>query len=108
MTVVRGVLLLLILDRRKNSPTYGRLEVLKVEGPDSSIKEKTQRETFSIVIPPGVYHAVMAPGPGDAELVNHPSLEYNPKEEGRIAFKKIPVPSLKGETFSWDKVKKSS
>ncbi len=49
----------------------------------------------------------MAPGPGDAEVVNHPSLEYNPEEEGRIAFNKIPVPSLNNETFSWDKVQKN-
>ncbi len=108
MTVVRGVMWILLLDTRKDSPTEGRLEVVEVKGADQGVREKKEQKVFTIIIPPGVYHGIMAPGPGDAELVNHPSLEYNPKEEGRIAFDKIPVSSLNGKTFSWDKVKKAS
>lgn len=108
MTVVQGVLWILLLDRRENSSTYGKLEVLEVEGADLAVKEKKEQGAFTIAIPPGVYHGIMAPGPGDTLLVNHPSQEYDPKEEGRTSFDKISVPSLKGEIFNWKRVKKAS
>jgi dTDP-4-dehydrorhamnose 3,5-epimerase-like enzyme len=108
MTVVQGVIWILLLDMRKDSASYGKLAVLEVKGADLAGKEKREQEAYTVTIPPGVYHGIMAPGPGDAILVNHPSLEYNPEEEGRIGFDKIPVPSLNGEIFSWDKVKKNS
>lgn len=108
MTVTRGVMWILLLDARKNSPTYGKLEVLEVKGADPKVRQKTQADAFTITIPAGVYHGLMAPGPGDAEVVNHPTLEYDPQEEGRIPFKKVSVPSLDGDIFSWDKVKKFS
>lgn len=108
MTVTRGVMWILLLDARKNSPTYGKLEVLEVKGADPKIRQKIQTEAFTITIPAGVYHGVMAPGPGDAEVVNHPTLEYDLQEEGRIPFKEVPVSSLNRDIFSWDKVKKVS
>lgn len=108
MTVTRGVMWILLLDMRKDSSTYGKLEVLEVKGADPKLRQETQTDAFTITIPAGVYHGVMAPGPGDAEVVNHPTLEYDPKEEGRIPFKEVPISSLDGDIFSWDKVKKFS
>ncbi|HUS52005.1 MAG TPA: dTDP-4-dehydrorhamnose 3,5-epimerase family protein [Candidatus Bathyarchaeia archaeon] len=108
MTIVQGVLWILLFDRREKSSTYGKLEVLEVKGADPAVKEKKEQEAFTIAIPPGVYHGIMAPGPGDSFLINHPSQEYDPKEEGRISFDKISVPSLEGGTFSWKRVKKAS
>ncbi|HUV42574.1 MAG TPA: dTDP-4-dehydrorhamnose 3,5-epimerase family protein [Patescibacteria group bacterium] len=105
-TIVRGTMWILLLDMRKNSSTYGRLEVVEAKGADLKIKVKKTVPVYTITIPEGVYHGIMAPGPGEAELVNHPTKEYNPQDEGRISFKEIKVKSLNNAIFSWDLVKK--
>ncbi len=105
-TIVRGKMWILLLDMRKNSSTYGLLEVVEAKGASLKIKTKKTIPVYTITIPEGVYHGIMAPGPGEAELVNHPSCEYNPDDEGRISFKEIKVSFLKNNTFSWDLVRK--
>lgn len=105
-TIVRGKMWILLLDMRKKSATFGRLEVVEAKGADLKIRVKKTVPVYTITIPEGVYHGIMAPGPGEAELVNHPTQEYNSTDEGRIAFKKIKVPSLGKVFFSWDLVKK--
>jgi dTDP-4-dehydrorhamnose 3,5-epimerase-like enzyme len=105
-TIVRGRMWILLLDMRKKSLTYGLLEVVEAKGADLKIKAKKTVPVYTITIPEGVYHGIMAPGPGEAELVNHPTREYNPDDEGRIAFKEIKVPSLNNAIFNWDLIKK--
>jgi dTDP-4-dehydrorhamnose 3,5-epimerase-like enzyme len=105
-TIVRGKMWILLLDLRKKSSTYGLLEVVEAKGADLKIKTKKTVPVYTITIPEGVYHGIMAPGPGEAELVNHPTHEYNSDDEGRISFKEIKIPSLNNATFSWDLVKK--
>jgi dTDP-4-dehydrorhamnose 3,5-epimerase-like enzyme len=105
-TIIRGRMWILLLDMRKKSPTYGLLEVVEARGADLKIKIKKKVPVYTVTIPEGVYHGIMAPGPGEAELVNHPTREYNPNDEGRIAFSEIKVPSLNNSFFSWDLVEK--
>jgi len=105
-TIVRGGMWILLLDMRRNSSTYGILEVVEAKGADLKIKTKKTVPVYTIIIPERVYHGIMAPGPGEAELVNHPTKEYNPEDEGRIPFKDIKVPSLKNASFCWDLVVK--
>jgi dTDP-4-dehydrorhamnose 3,5-epimerase len=105
-TIVQGKMWILLFDMRKNSPTYGLLEVVDAKGADLKIKTEKTVPVYTITIPEGVYHGIMAPGPGEAELVNHPTREYNPDDEGRIAFEKIKVFSLDNAIFSWDLIKK--
>jgi dTDP-4-dehydrorhamnose 3,5-epimerase-like enzyme len=105
-TIIRGRMWILLLDMRKKSPTYGLLQVVDARGADLKIKIKRAVPAYTITIPEGVYHGIMAPGPGEAELVNHPTKEYNPGDEGRIAFSEIKVPSINNFIFSWDLVRR--
>lgn len=105
-TVVLGKMWILLYDARKESPTFGRLEVVEAIGGNPEIKEKSTLKVYTITIPEGVYHGIMNPGPNWAMLVNHPTAEYNPEDEGRISFSEIAIPSLGNENFSWEKVKK--
>lgn len=103
-TVVRGKMWILLLDMREGSTTLSKLEVVEVKGADLKVRTKRTIPAYTLIIPPGVYHGIMAPGPGEAELVNQPSREYDPNDEGRVPFRRIKVPSLNDASFSWDLV----
>jgi len=103
-TVVLGRMWILLYDAREESPTFGRLEVVEAVGGDPKISNKTEFPIYTITIPEGVYHGIRNPGPNLAALVNHPTAEYNPDDEGRVLFSEMPIPSLRGEYFSWEKV----
>ena len=105
-TVVLGKMWILLFDVRENSSTHGRLEVVEAIGGDPEIKEKITLQAYTITIPEGVYHGIMNPGPSWAMLVNHPTVEYNPEDEGRILFSEINIPSLGNSNFSWEKVRR--
>ena len=94
-TVVLGKMWVLLFDLRKNSPTYNHLEVVELKGGSGGYKEKIVIPNFTIIIPPGVYHGIKNPGVVPAVLVNHPTCEYTPEDEGRTPF---------GNYFSWDLV----
>lgn len=103
-TVVLGKMWVLLFDLRQNSPTKGKLEVVLFEGGNPGNKEKKTTPCFTITIPQGVYHGIKNPTPDPAILVNHPTFEYNPEDEGRTLFSGIPVLSLDNNFFSWDLV----
>jgi dTDP-4-dehydrorhamnose 3,5-epimerase len=105
-TIVLGKMWILLFDARKDSSTYGKLEVVEAVGGDPAVKEKTTLPAYTITIPEGVYHGIMNPGPAWAMLVNHPTVEYNPEDEGRILFSEVAIPSLENNTFAWEKVRK--
>ncbi len=105
-TIIQGIMWILLLDMRKRSSTYGMLQVVEAKGADLKIKTKKTAPVYTITIPEGVYHGIMAPGPGEAELVNHPTKKYDPNDEGRISFKEIKVDSLGKKHFDWDLVKR--
>lgn len=104
-TTVLGKMWVLLFDQRKNSSTYNRLEVVLLEGGRGEYREKMMIPAYTLTIPPGVYHGIKNPGLQPAILVNHPTREYNPEDEGRTPFLAIPVSQLSGDNFSWDLVK---
>jgi len=107
-TIVLGRMWILLYDAREESASFEKLEVVEVFGGNPEIKEKTTFPVFTITIPERVYHGIMNPGPAFAMLVNHPTVEYNPEDEGRILFSEIKIPSLEKGYFSWEDVKNES
>lgn len=105
-TVVLGKVWILLYDLRKESMTFEKLEVVEVEGGSAKVVEKITMPSFTITIPQGVYHGIKNPGTEPTILVNHPTMEYNPEDEGRTLFSDVPIEQLGGETFSWDLVKR--
>lgn len=105
-TVVLGKLWVLLYDTRKDSVTYGKVEIVEIEGGNSKITEKVTLPTYTITIPQGVYHGIKNPTDSPTILVNHPTNEYNPEDEGRTLFSEIQIPFLNNANFSWDLVKK--
>ena len=105
-TVILGEIWILLYDARKSSTTFGNLEVVSLKGGDSKIKQKTTLSSWTITVPQGIYHGIKNPNPFLAILVNHPTSEYNPQDEGRILFSQVSIPCLNGKSFSWEMVKK--
>lgn len=105
-TVVLGRLWILLYDARKDSPTFGIIEILEVKGGDLKIMEKITLPAYTITIPQGVYHGIKNPTDTPTILVNHPTYEYNPEDEGRILFSEVPISLLGGKCFTWDLVAK--
>lgn len=105
-TVILGKMWILLYDARKESPSFGKLEVVEAIGGDSQINQKTTLPGWTITIPEGVYHGIKNPGPEPAILVNHPTKEYNSQDEGRILFSEVPILSLDNKNFSWEMVKR--
>lgn len=104
-TIVFGTMWILLYDARPQSPTFGKLEVVEAKGGDPTIRESTKVPVCTITIPEGVYHGVRNPGPSWAVLINHPTREYSPEDEGRLPFSEVPIQSLDGEVFAWEKVR---
>jgi len=104
-TVFQGTFLVILFDQRVDSPTFGRLEVVKMCGGNSVLRQRMKIPTYTIIIPENVYHGIKNPGPGDAIITNHPTKCYRDgSDEGRVLFSNFPIKSLDGQCFSWDKV----
>ncbi len=108
--VVLGEMILAMLDDRPDSPSFGRLEVVRMCGMSSS--EPTHSTPLEIVthlvaIPPGVMHCIANLGSEPFLLQNYPTELYNPGDEGRVLFATKVVRSLDGP-FSWGLVKRSN
>lgn len=104
-TVILGEIWVLLYDARENSPTFGKLEVVSLKGGELETKEKKTLPSWTITIPQGVYHGIKNPNKSSSILINHPTSEYNPQDEGRTLFSQIQITSLDGKNFSWEMVK---
>ena len=107
-----GEIALALYDGRKNSKTYGVLEVLHLGGAQFSdfaaAKEKNLKfeiKTYLVTIPVGVYHCYKNIGENLVILQNFPTQLYNRQDEGRKLFTKVTVESLGGQFFSWKLLK---
>ncbi|BDI34519.1 hypothetical protein CCAX7_65700 [Capsulimonas corticalis] len=71
-------------DDRKDSPTHGMLNKITI----------SERNTALIVIPKGVYHAVMNVGSEDAIMINLPTKPYNhaDPDKFRLPFQNDLIP----------------
>lgn len=105
---VKGRIALALLDMRENLTTFGRLEVLRMEGAREDLIEQVRQSnlkkdltTYLVVVPKGVYHCYKNIGEDDCLLQNFPTQFYNAKDEGRTLFVNLPVKSLGYRPFSW-------
>lgn len=111
--VFLGETILSLYDDREDSPTQGRLEVIKLEGADWETGRWQGKQPIEILVPKGVKHCV-------ANLSNNPCLhinfptklyehakekEYQPWNEGRTPFGEVLIKGLNNQSFSWDIVK---
>lgn len=90
--VVQGEIVLVLYDWRKNSSTYGQLNLFKMTG----------SEPYLLLIPKNVLHCFKVTSNKPAILLNFPTTLYDKKEEGRIAFEKVKLSD--GSHFSWEKL----
>jgi dTDP-4-dehydrorhamnose 3,5-epimerase len=96
-----GEVVLALHDPRAESPTRGRLNLIRL---GQSGGDATQ---FLIVIPPRVRHAFMVIGPERALLLNYPTHLYDPEDEGRVPFVESDARLPDGRAFSWDVVRRA-
>ncbi len=104
--VVLGEMILALYDSRTDSPTHGRIEIIRMEGasydrPSRVMKEESR--TFMVPIPPGVYHCIGNLSSRPFLLINFPTELYNAQDEGRVPFRDIHIEAL-GGPFGWDRV----
>ena len=91
--VISGDIVIALYDWRKNSKTYGVLNLFRVG--DS----QTDDDQCLLLIPINVLHCLKNIGKKKAILLNFPTKLYDSKEEGRIPFKEVKLSN--GTTFDW-------
>jgi dTDP-4-dehydrorhamnose 3,5-epimerase len=101
-----GEMTLALFDARKESPTYGHLEVIRLTGapfhhPNADSKQDIATEM--VEVPPGVYHSLGNLTADTFVVVNFPTERYNAADEGRIPFADVIIPG-RGATFDWGQV----
>lgn len=98
--VVEGDIVVAMCDWRKESGSYGRLNLVKMG-------EKNGDEgQFLLLIPKNVLHCFLVVSKKPAILLNFPTTLYNPNEEGRIPFSKVGAKLEGGVNFSWQLIRK--
>lgn len=108
--VVLGEMILALYDPRKDSPTAGILEAVRLTGipPGHPTHEATRNvTTYLLPIPPGVLHSLGNLSDEPFLYQNFPSELYNPADEGRVPFLELAIPSM-GGPFSWERVERPS
>lgn len=98
--VIQGQIVVAIYDWRKESSTYGRLNLFRMgesEGDDGQ---------YLLLIPKDTLHGFCVISPKPAALLNFPTFLYNPEEEGRTPYLEVGVKFPDGNPFSWDLVRK--
>jgi len=106
-----GEMTLVLFDARPDSPSRGTLSAIRMRGAPyrgtASPSEGQSQTTHLITIPPGVCHVIGNLHPSDPfVLVNYPTQLYDPSDEGRRPFSEVPVPTLGGTAFDWDRVQR--
>lgn len=95
--VVQGAIVTAIADYRKDSPTFGLLNLFYAQ---------SQIDPFILLIPNKTLHGFMVVSTEPAILLNFPTSLYNPKEERRLPYDRAQIKESGGSLFSWDQVRK--
>ena len=101
--VILGEMTLALMDDRKDSPSYRRLEVVRLNGLSFQIRSTGSIPAYLVPIPPGVLHCVGNLGNEPFLLQNCPTELYNPADEGRVPFESKVVAGI-DRPFSWSLV----
>jgi dTDP-4-dehydrorhamnose 3,5-epimerase len=104
-----GEMILALFDRRPESPTRGRLEVIRMAGPGVARSHapggKRDLLLHLVTVPREVLHAIGNLHPSDPfVLQNYPTRLYDATDEGRVPFADVPVDALGSAPFGWDRV----
>jgi len=96
--VIKGEIVVAIFDWRKDSSTYGKLNLFHM---GEIANDKGQ---YLVLVPARCLHGFVVVSEKPAILFNYPTRLYDSDEEKRIPLPKV---KLKDKTiFSWDKVRK--
>ncbi len=94
--VAYGEIVVAIADNRKDSPTYGLLNLFHMQ---------SDQDPYILLIPKRTLHGFLVVSKIPAVLLNFPTAIYNPKEEERISYEIADVKTETGEKFSWQIVR---
>lgn len=94
--VIKGDLIVVLYDWRKESKTYGQLNLFPMS------ESCGDQDQYLLLIPKNILHCFQAGPEKEAVLINFPTSLYDPKEEGRIEFEKVKLSD--GSYFSWPKI----
>ncbi len=97
--VPSGDIALALYDSRQGSRTHAWLNLIRMgesNGDDGQ---------YLVLIPPRVLHGFLALGPRAALLLNFPTRQYDPADEGRVPFADVGARVADGRPFSWELVR---
>lgn len=97
--VVSGSAVFALYDWRKDSATYGKLNLFlmgDINGDDNQ---------YLLLIPKNVLHGFCTVGKDACILLGNPTELYDPLEEGRIPFTDVPATFPDGSAFSWGPIR---
>jgi len=97
--VIKGKIVVVLYDRRKNSPTHSLLNLFLMGEVDKDAGY------YNLLIPKNVLHCFLVVSKKSAIIMNFPTTLYDKKEEGRINFKDVELSN--GSYFSWNKIRKN-
>ena len=95
--VVQGTIITAVADNRKDSETFGLLNLYYMQA---------DKDPYVLLIPKQTLHGFMVVSKKPAVLLNFPTALYNPKEEVRVPYQQAQVKLPDGSLFLWDKVRK--
>jgi dTDP-4-dehydrorhamnose 3,5-epimerase len=95
--VVSGNIIVALYDWRKQSKTFGLLNLFKMG------ETNGDEGQYLLMIPKNVLHCFLAIGKSDATILNYPTTLYDPTEEGRASFNQTKL--VDSSYFSWNLVR---
>lgn len=96
--VVQGDVVFALYDLRKESATFGLLNLFKMG------ESNGDEGQYTLLIPKNILHCFLVISKKPAIILNYPNQLYDQKEEGRIPFGKLKLSD--GSFFSWNKIRK--
>lgn len=96
--VAMGQIVVAMFDWRKNSSTYGLLNLFHMGELNQDLGN------YNLLIPQNVLHGFLVVGKSKAMILNYPTVLYDSREEGRIPFNRVNFGEK--ECFSWNLVRK--
>ncbi len=94
--VASGEVVVSIADYRKDSETYGLLNLYHMDPVE---------DLYIVLVPKGTLHGFLAVGSEPAILLNFPTALYDPEDELRTPYEEAKIKTPDGQNFSWDKVR---
>lgn len=95
--VVAGEVVVSVADYRKDSETYGLLNLFYMKPLDNP---------YIVLIPKGTLHGFLAAGKKEAILLNFPTSVYNSEDELRVSYDEANIKTSENQLFSWDLVRR--